>query len=173
MPAINSNLRRRIDIPAEVIYAFDHLRRLPGGSNVVSRRVDTRSKNMRRIRCKDTVPELAVRSLVHRLGYRFRLHQHGLPGRPDMVFGARKRAVFVHGCFWHGHRGCRRAHQPKSNTAYWTPKLLSNRIRDATNRIGCGSGWQSLVIWECETSDERRLTKRIVEFLGPVRVEQV
>jgi DNA mismatch endonuclease (patch repair protein) len=125
-----------------------------------------RSANMRAIRSKDMRPELAVRSLVHRLGYRFRLHRKDLPGKPDLVFASRRKVIFVHGCFWHSH-GCKIAHAPKSNLAYWGPKLERNRLRDKKN-IGqlSASGWKSLVIWECETSDEPGLRKRVVKFLG-------
>jgi DNA mismatch endonuclease (patch repair protein) len=90
-----------------------------------------RSANMRAIRSKDMRPELAVRSLVHRIGYRYGLHKKDLPGKPDLVFASRRRVVFVHGCFWHSHKGCNLAHMPKSNLTYWGPKLERNRARDA------------------------------------------
>ena len=89
-----------------------------------------RSANMRAIRSKDMLPELAVRRLVHKLGYRFRLHRATLPGQPDLVFGPRRKVIFVHGCFWHSH-GCKKAHVPKSNRHYWLPKLRRNRTRDS------------------------------------------
>src|SRR5271169_3299049 len=92
-----------------------------------------RSANMRAIRSKDMRPELAVRSLVHKLGYRFRLHRKDLPGKPDLVFVTRRKVIFVHGCFWHSHQGCKTAHVPKSNVDYWGPKLERNRMRDQMN----------------------------------------
>jgi DNA mismatch endonuclease (patch repair protein) len=125
-----------------------------------------RSANMRAIRSKDMRPELAVRSLVHRLGYRFRLHRKELPGKPDLVFVSRRKVIFVHGCFWHAHE-CKIAHTPKSNLAYWSPKLERNRARDEKN-IGAltADGWKTMVIWECEIRSERTLKKRIHAFLG-------
>lgn len=129
-----------------------------------------RSANMRAIRSKNMKPELAVRSLVHRMGFRYRLHRHDLPGRPDMVFPARKKVIFVHGCFWHSHN-CKTAHVPKSNRGYWGPKLERNRMRDAKNLIALKtSGWQSLVLWECELSDQEDICARIRRFLGQERV---
>lgn len=125
-----------------------------------------RSANMRAIRSKGMRPELKVRSLVHTLGYRFRLHRKDLPGKPDLVFGPRRKVIFVHGCFWHSHN-CKTAHVPKSNREYWVPKLERNKTRDGRNietlKI---SGWQCFVIWECETRNEELLTKRLTAFLG-------
>jgi len=121
---------------------------------------------MRAIRSKDMAPELAVRRLVHRLGYRFRLHRKDLPGKPDLTFAARRKVIFVHGCFWHCHN-CKEAHVPKSNPDYWVPKLQRNRARDAKNTETLKEqGWQSLVIWECETRKDDNLEKRITAFLG-------
>ena len=98
---------------------------------------DQRSALMRKVRHKDTKAELAVRSLVHRLGYRFRLHRSDLPGKPDLVFPSRKKAIFVHGCFWHGH-DCRAGrNRPATNTPYWGPKLERNLARDKSNRVTC------------------------------------
>lgn len=124
-----------------------------------------RSENMKRIRSKDTLPELIVRRLLHSLGYRYRLHRHGLPGRPDIVFPGRKKIIFVHGCYWHAH-GCKLGHTPKSNKAYWSPKLQRNVDRDKRNReILSELGWQSLVLWECELKDTCRLQMRLQNFL--------
>lgn len=124
-----------------------------------------RSANMRAIRSKGMKPELAVRSLVHRLGYRFRLHRKDLPGKPDLVFGPRRKVIFVHGCFWHCHN-CKVAHDPKSNRDYWGPKLERNKLRDGENlRALLSGGWQSLVIWECELCDPSALCERISKFL--------
>lgn len=126
-----------------------------------------RSENMRRIRAKGMRPELAVRSLVHKMGYRFRLHRKELPGKPDLVFVSLRKVIFVHGCFWHSHKGCKTAHIPKSNLNYWRPKLKRNRIRDAKHLAALkADGWKALVIWECETRGERALQKRIKLFLS-------
>src|ERR1700679_3282737 len=121
-----------------------------------------RSENMRAIRSKGMRPELAVRSLVHKLGYRFRLHRKDLPGKPDLVFPSRRKIIFVHGCFWDSHDGCKTAHVPKTNLDYWLPKLQRNQARDAKN-IGAlnAEGWHTLVIWECETHDKDKLETRL------------
>jgi DNA mismatch endonuclease (patch repair protein) len=128
-----------------------------------------RSANMRQIRSQGTKPELAVRSLVHRLGYRFRLHRKGLPGKPDLVFVSRQKVIFVHGCFWHGHEreGCLDSRVPKSNTGYWSPKLAGNKARDVRSLAALeGQGWKVMVIWECEVGDTTVLASRIRRFLG-------
>ncbi len=125
-----------------------------------------RSANMRAIRSKGMRPELTVRSLVHKLDYRFRLHRKDLPGKPDLVFPSRRKVIFVHGCFWHSH-SCGISHIPKSNVGYWGPKLERNRLRDQRNiETLTAAGWNSLVIWECETVDGAALRKRVVKFLG-------
>jgi len=122
---------------------------------------------MRRIRSWHTKPELIVRSLLHGLGYRFRLHRRDLPGKPDLVFPARQKVIFVHGCFWHQHRGCADGRLPKSRTSYWVPKLLRNHRRDRSCRAKLARlGWRSCVIWDCQTKDRDRLQKRLVRFLG-------
>jgi DNA mismatch endonuclease (patch repair protein) len=129
---------------------------------------ERRSENMRRIRSKDTGPEIVLRRLIHGLGYRFRLHRKDLPGKPDMVFPARKRVIFVHGCFWHQHSGCREGRMPGSRLDYWTPKLERNQARDAVCRALLEKqGWQALVVWECEIKDVVELTKTVRRFLGP------
>lgn len=108
-----------------------------------------RSELMARIRSRDTRPELAVRSLVHAMGYRFRLHDRKLPGCPDIVLPRHGKIIFVHGCFWHRHTGCGRV--PKSRRAYWVPKLEQNRARDQKNiRALKRLGWRILVVWECQ-----------------------
>ncbi|MCU1338039.1 MAG: XorII very short patch repair endonuclease [Bryobacterales bacterium] len=125
-----------------------------------------RSENMRRICSKGMLPELAVRSIVHQMGFRFRLHRKDLPGKPDLVFVSRRKVIFVHGCFWHAH-DCRIAHTPKSNAAYWGPKLERNKARDVRNIEALGAaGWKPLVIWECEIRSGRTLQKRIRAFLS-------
>jgi DNA mismatch endonuclease, patch repair protein len=128
-----------------------------------------RSDNMRRIKSKGMKPELAVRRLVHGLGYRYRLHHKDLPGKPDLVFRPRRKVVFVHGCFWHGHDdpACRDSRAPRSNESYWQPKLARNKERDAKNLAALrGSGWDVLVIWECEMRDITALKSRLQAFLG-------
>ena len=121
---------------------------------------------MRAIRSKDMLPELAVRRAAHRLGYRFRLHRKDLPGKPDMVFSSRRKVIFVHGCFWHLHN-CKTAHIPKSNQNYWVPKLERNQMRDRKNIEALKlAGWKVLIVWECETRDEKRLEEDLNEFLG-------
>jgi DNA mismatch endonuclease, patch repair protein len=125
-----------------------------------------RSENMRAIRSKGMQPELRVRRLVHGSGFRYRLHGNDLPGKPDLVFGPRRKLIFVHGCFWHAH-GCKSAHTPKSNTEYWIPKLRRNRERDVKNeKILTSEGWRILIVWECETLDETVLRERLTAFLG-------
>jgi DNA mismatch endonuclease (patch repair protein) len=136
-----------------------------------SKQVDTistmrRSENMRRIRSLDTKPELMVRSLTHRLGYRFRLHRKGLPGCPDLVFPSLRKVIFVHGCFWHQHHRCIDGRLPRSRTSYWIPKLLRNKQRDKSCRTKLARlGWRSLVIWDCQTNDCEELRKRLRRFL--------
>jgi DNA mismatch endonuclease (patch repair protein) len=133
--------------------------------DTVSRQV--RSRTMRAIRSKDMKPEMAVRRLVYGMGYRYRLHNHRLPGRPDMVFSGRRKVIFVHGCFWHQHDiGCTLAHVPRSNLGYWRPKLKRNKARDCANCDALRSaGWKVLVIWECELKTVRELAKTIKRFL--------
>lgn len=121
---------------------------------------------MSRVREKNTSPELKVRSLVHRLGYRFRLHRKDLPGKPDLVFPSRKKIIFVHGCFWHGHDCARGKREPKSNTEYWVEKIRRNTERDARHWSELKSlGWDALVVWECELKDAEALSSRLTSFL--------
>lgn len=121
---------------------------------------------MRRVKSKDTQPELVVRRLVHRMGYRYRLHRTKLPGKPDLSFGPRRKVIFVHGCFWHRHAGCKRASTPASRQEYWLPKFARTEIRDADNQAALyDAGWKSLVIWECELSDLELLATRVRSFL--------
>ena len=132
-----------------------------------------RSVIMSAIRSKNTKPELYVRKLLYSLGYRFRLHSKGLPGSPDIVFTARKKAVFVHGCFWHHHfdENCRSSSTPKSNKGYWEKKLQRNIDRDKQNQHDLAQqGWSYLIIWECELGNRSLLEDRLVAFLGPTRV---
>lgn len=125
-----------------------------------------RSENMRRIRSKDTAPEMTVRRAAFRLGYRYRLHRKDLPGRPDLVFPGRHKVVFVHGCFWHQHRACGEGRLPRSRREYWVPKLQRNVQRDAEETAALhAAGWETLVIWECETKDTAALALRLRQFL--------
>lgn len=122
---------------------------------------------MARIHGKDTKPELVVRRLVYSLGYRYRLHAKELPGSPDLVFKGRKKAIFVHGCFWHRHR-CRRGKMPSTRTDFWVPKLEGNRSRDVkTQKMLRKLGWRYLVVWECELKNLDRVSVRILGFLSP------
>jgi len=121
---------------------------------------------MGRIRGRDTRPELATRSALHRLGWRFRANVQSLPGKPDIAIKSRRIAIFVHGCFWHLHEGCRLARQPKGNTAYWGPKLRRNVERDAQQRAQLQTfGFRVLVVWECETSDRAKLEATLARFM--------
>jgi DNA mismatch endonuclease (patch repair protein) len=126
-----------------------------------------RSWLMGRVAAKNTKPEMIVRRAAHGLGCRFRLHRKDLPGRPDLVFPKLRKAIFVHGCFWHRH-DCRKATTPKTNAGFWQEKFRQNIERDANalNELA-DRGWDTLVIWECETADATRLIERLVDFLGP------
>ncbi|MCY3734244.1 MAG: very short patch repair endonuclease [Chloroflexi bacterium] len=125
-----------------------------------------RSANMARIGSADTTPELAVRQLLHRLGYRFRLHRRSLPGTPDICFPRRKKAIFVHGCFWHRHEGCRRTTMPETRASFWQDKFQKNVARDRANLRDLGQlGWSVMVIWECETTNLEILAARLTGFL--------
>jgi len=125
-----------------------------------------RSKLMSRIKGKNTSPELIVRRLVYSMGYRYRLHAKDLPGKPDLVFRPQKKVIFVHGCFWHQHKGCKYSHIPKSNLAYWKPKLQRTLNRDkAHNKKLKKEGWDILVLWDCEIKNLKNSKKRIKQFL--------
>ncbi|AEY69542.1 Vsr endonuclease [Burkholderia phage vB_BceS_AH2] len=125
-----------------------------------------RSAIMRAVHSENTSPEILIRKLIHSLGYRFRLHGRNLPGRPDLVFASRKKVIFVHGCFWHGHDCKRGARIPKTNVSYWKAKIARNRERDSSNNEQLRrDGWEVLVIWECETREVPKLTARLRRFL--------
>lgn len=129
---------------------------------------ERRSENMRRIKSKNTKPELQVRKLVYNLGYRYRLHSKKLPGNPDIVFPRRKKTIFVHGCFWHQHndRSCKYSHIPQSKQQYWLPKLEKNKQRDHLNQKYLEElGWDFLIIWECQIDDSDSLIASIHTFL--------
>ena len=125
-----------------------------------------RSERMARVRSKDTGPERRVRSMLTALGFRYRLHYSKLPGRPDLAFPGRRKVIWVHGCFWHRHPGCALARLPKSRLDFWKPKLEGNRSRDLRNEAEVrAAGWDTLVVWECELSDESAVVTRLRSFL--------
>lgn len=126
---------------------------------------DRRSFIMSKVGQKNTKPEMMLRRALHARGYRYRLHQRDLPGSPDLVFPARRKVIFVHGCFWHGHE-CRWGKAPKSRAEYWLPKIEANKARD--NRVLtllCDKGWQAMVVWQCELRDLSSTVERVVAFL--------
>lgn len=126
-----------------------------------------RSLLMGRIRGKDTKPEMVVRRIAHRLGFRFRLHRRDLPGSPDLVFPGRRKVVFVHGCYWHRHPGCRLTYEPKSNVEFWTDKFAANVARDQKALQALHDlGWDTLVIWECDAKDSDLVASRLSAYLG-------
>ena len=128
---------------------------------------ERRSWLMSRVRSRDTIPERVVRSLVHRLGYRFRLHRRDLPGTPDLVFPSRRAIIFVHGCFWHRHQGCRKATVPSTRKEFWLQKFARTVNRDATVREALErAGWRVLIVWQCELRDIDALGSRVLAFLG-------
>ena len=131
-----------------------------------TRTPEKRSEIMSAVRTEDTGPELLVRKLLSAQGYRYRLHRKGLPGRPDIVFPGRRKAVFVHGCFWHGHR-CAKGRLPKSRLRYWRPKIAANKKRDARNLAKLRRlGWGVSVVWQCELKNAETLMRRLKVFLG-------
>lgn len=118
------------------------------------------------VRSKDTRPEMAVRKLVWNLGYRYRLHRRDLPGCPDLVFSGSRKVIFVHGCFWHRHKGCALARLPKSRLDFWGPKLESNALRDKRNKRALARrGWRVLTVWECELKNVDRVIIAARRFL--------
>jgi DNA mismatch endonuclease (patch repair protein) len=127
-----------------------------------------RSALMGRVRGKGSAPEMAVRRTAHALGYRFRLHSRKLPGTPDLVFPRLRKAIFVHGCFWHRHPGCSRTTNPKTRADFWAEKFRQNIERDARVKSQLEAlGWEVLIIWECQTFDHTDLEDRLNAFLGP------
>jgi DNA mismatch endonuclease (patch repair protein) len=125
-----------------------------------------RSWIMSHVKGKDTKPEILVRSIVHKHGFRFRLHKSDLPGNPDIALVKYRKVIFVHGCFWHGHKRCSRARRPLSNISFWREKLGKNMERDRKNIQALkDDSWSVLVIWECETKKIDKLTDKILSFL--------
>lgn len=130
-----------------------------------TRTPEQRSRIMKAVGTKNTGPEWVVRRLLFSLGYRYRLHRRDLPGSPDIVFPSRKKAIFVHGCFWHAH-GCKKGRAPKSRTEYWGAKLKANRDRDRRNQKALHKmGWDTLIVWQCEIPDEETLKAKLLAFL--------
>lgn len=135
---------------------------------------EKRSQIMSRITGKNTRPEMIVRSLLHRLGFRFRLHQRKLPGRPDIVLPKHRAVIFVHGCFWHRHQDCNDATIPKTNTEFWLAKLNGNAERDRlASEALKADGWRVLYVWECETRNIRELAERLLQELPGSRGDRV
>ena len=127
-----------------------------------------RSLNMSRIRSRDTSPERRVRSVMHRAGYRYRLHVKEMLGKPDIVMPRYRTVIFVNGCFWHRHPNCRYATTPKTNVDYWQRKFERNVVRDQkTYSTLAKDGWSIIVIWECQTHDRNRLSELLAEILPP------
>lgn len=142
----------------------------PSGARMDTVSPTQRSRNMARIHGKHSAPEKALRSLLHRMGYRFRLHP-ALPGKPDIVLPRRRAVIFMHGCFWHGHEGCRRAALPSTRTEFWAAKIAGNMRRDARNLIDLEKlGYRCLVVWQCEMKDEAILRQRLRDFLTPASI---
>jgi len=127
---------------------------------------EKRSWIMSRVKGRDSKPEILVRSLVHRMGYRFRIHRRNLPGNPDIVLPRHGKVIFVHGCFWHGHKRCPRSRRPTTNREFWDKKLDRNIERDRhfLRRLR-RAGWKVLVVWECETRKPQRLQRELERFL--------
>lgn len=129
-----------------------------------------RSAHMGKIRRMNTKPERIVRSLLHGLGYRFRLQWKAAPGRPDIAFPGRRKIIFIHGCFWHQHEGCKFAHVPRTRETFWAEKFRRNKERDSRlEKLAAEKGWDILVVWECEMAARDALVTRLRKFLGPTR----
>lgn len=127
---------------------------------------EQRSRTMRAVKDRDTKPEMMVRRLLHRMGYRYRLHRKDLPGKPDIVFASRRKVIFVNGCFWHGH-SCKRGNRlPKTNAEYWKSKIMRN-VERHSNQLAklAAAGWTGLTLWECELADEDALAQCLIAFL--------
>lgn len=127
---------------------------------------EKRSQIMSRVSSKNTKPELVVRSLLHGMGYRFRLHRKDLPGKPDITLPKYQKVIFVHGCFWHGHTDCPRAKRPKTNHSFWREKLDKNIDRDKESIENLNNlGWAAMVIWTCEVNDKIKIENKLLSFL--------
>lgn len=127
---------------------------------------EKRSEVMRAVKGANTAPEITLRKALFAMGLRYRLHRADLPGKPDLVFPARRAVIFVHGCFWHGHDCARGARVPKTNRAYWTKKVAGNRARDAVHAEALAAlGWKSRIVWECELKDLDRAANEAARWL--------
>ena len=127
---------------------------------------EVRSQIMRCVKSKNTTPELLVRKMTYQMGFRYRLHRKDIPGSPDLAFIKRKKVIFVHGCFWHGHERCKRATLPQTNHDYWESKIKRNSDRDSSNLLKLEAmGWSSLIIWECELKEVEKVKLKIKCFL--------
>jgi DNA mismatch endonuclease (patch repair protein) len=132
-------------------------------------RAEQRSATMRAVKSRDTAPELALRRMLHAIAPGYRLHRADLPGKPDIVYGQRRLAIFMHGCFWHGHDCKRGARAPKDNAAYWSAKIARNRQRDASHLEALAArGWRTLVVFECALKDAATLEQRLREAVAPI-----
>ena len=130
---------------------------------------EKRSWLMSRVRSRDTTPEMALRSVVHRMGFRFSVHDPALPGKPDIVLRRYRKIIFVHGCFWHGHIGCGRSKRPASNSDFWNAKLSENVKRDHRDILSIRqAGYEVLVVWECELKNEASLLRKLSHFLPKI-----
>jgi len=128
---------------------------------------EKRSQIMANIKGKNTKPEIIVRSILHKAGYRFRLHRRDLPGNPDIVLPKFKKAIFVHGCFWHGHKNCKRAKRPETKKNFWNEKLSKNIERDRKKQKELKKlGWHALVVWQCEIKDKDSVLNKLRNFLN-------
>jgi DNA mismatch endonuclease (patch repair protein) len=128
---------------------------------------DATRARMRRVRRRDTRPEMEVRRILFAMGYRYRLHMRDLPGTPDIVFPARRKAIFVHGCFWHRHAGCPKASTPRSDDEFWRTKFEANVRRDERKESELkGMGWRVLIIWECQIRNASAMAEQLLGFLG-------
>jgi DNA mismatch endonuclease, patch repair protein len=161
----------QIDVQAVWSAVFGTPQKADQGCRLVLITVDTltpteRSERMSRVRSKDTKPEMLVRGLVHRMGFRYRLHRRDLPGNPDLVFPKRGKIIFVHGCFWHRHGTCKHTRWPKSRLEFWKPKLEQNRRRDLANQRALRAlGWEILIVWECQLGNVELLRGKLRAFL--------
>ena len=134
-------------------------------SEVIHKVTEQRSRNMSAIKSKNTKPEIAVRKLLHSMGYRFRLHRKDLPGSPDIVLPKYKTVIFVHGCFWHRHENCKYASTPKTRKEFWESKFKANVKRDKEIQEKIKNiGWQSVVIWECELKSKKQIKQKFLEL---------
>ena len=135
-------------------------------SEVIHKVSEQRSRNMSAIKSKNTKPEIAVRKLLHSMGYRFRLHRKDLPGSPDILLPKYKTVIFVHGCFWHRHENCKYASNPKTRVEFWNKKFKDNILRDITNQERLKSlGLKSKIIWECETKNIEKLREKLIHIM--------